>query len=424
MLAGGEAAGKDSRMSSGSDLGSDVALVARLEAIPSILASVAQLTGMRFVAVARVTDTRWVACAVRDEIGFGLGPGGELPLETTICNEIRQHGRTVVFGQASLDPQFCTHPTPKLYGFQSYLSVPIFRGDGSFFGTLCAIDPAPAKLDARVISSIELFTRLIAAQMDAEERVANSVAALRVAEETAKLRDQFIAVVGHDLRSPLQAIQLGTQLLTRARLGEPWDAQLLRMLRSCARMTDLVDNILDFARGRLGGGIPIARRLEHELEATLRQVVAEVQAVHPDVEIERNFALDVPVPCDGRRVAQLLTNLLVNAVTHGAHSGAVAVTVRGDATSFELAVHNRGEPIADEIQSKLFRPFWRSSSTAAPSGLGLGLYISAEIARAHGGSLTLESSREAGTTFTFRMPTDHVREIDADPDASPATMPG
>src|SRR5215203_467949 len=128
--------------------GEDLNAVAAIDAVPNILKVVCQTTGMGFAAVARVTDEQWIALAVRDEIGFGLEPGGELDLATTICSEIRQSREPVVIDHVSEDPCFADHPTPKMYGFQSYISVPIIFRDGRFFGTLCAIDPAPAELKA------------------------------------------------------------------------------------------------------------------------------------------------------------------------------------------------------------------------------------------------------------------------------------
>ena len=117
---------------------------------------------MGFSAVARVTENRWIACAVRDGIGFGLKPGGELPVETTICHEIRQDRQGVVIDDVAQDPIFSGHPTPALYGFQSYISLPILRQDGSFFGTLCAIDPHPAKVNTpEIIGMFKLFAELI-----------------------------------------------------------------------------------------------------------------------------------------------------------------------------------------------------------------------------------------------------------------------
>ena len=168
----------------------DIAAINRIEAVPTILKAVTHTTGMRFAAVARVTDSHWIACAVHDGIDFGLRPGGELDLQTTICNEIRQTGEPVVFGQASAHPVFAGHLTPARYGFESYISVPIVRGDGSFFGTLCALDPLPARLDdPHVLQTLELFAQLIATQLDADDRLARSDEELSASRDRAKLRE-------------------------------------------------------------------------------------------------------------------------------------------------------------------------------------------------------------------------------------------
>lgn len=113
------------------------------DAIRVILEEICRLTDMDFAAVARVTEERWIACQVLDRIEFGLEPGDELAIKTTICNDIRQCGRAVVIDHVATDIEWRTHATPMLYGFESYASFPIELADGSFFGTLCAIDPAP-----------------------------------------------------------------------------------------------------------------------------------------------------------------------------------------------------------------------------------------------------------------------------------------
>lgn len=148
----------------------DVNLVAHMPGVAAILEAVSRETGMRFATVARVSDTRWTACAVYDTINFGLRAGQDLVLETTICNDIRQHGQTVTFSHASTHPQFSKHPTPALYGFESYISVPIYRADGQFFGTLCAVDPQPRDLDEATVRVVENFARAIGAEIDAQSR--------------------------------------------------------------------------------------------------------------------------------------------------------------------------------------------------------------------------------------------------------------
>lgn len=145
----------------------DVATVAAIPEARHVLSELIRLTGMRFAAIARVTDTRWTACATYDLLDFGLKPGQDLVLESTICNEIRQNPGTVAFEQASKHPMFATHHTPALYGFESYISVPIMTPEGEFFGTLCALDPRPAVLGRATIDAVEALARIIGHQLPA-----------------------------------------------------------------------------------------------------------------------------------------------------------------------------------------------------------------------------------------------------------------
>jgi PAS domain S-box-containing protein len=147
----------------------DVRSIERLVVIPSILRAVSELTGMRFVAVARVTDLRWIACAVLDDMEFGLTPGGELEVATTLCSEIRDHKEPIVIQHACRDTIYCNHPTPKKYGIESYIAVPIVLKNGEFFGTLCAIDSRPADLSSEtILESLRLFAALVANELGNE----------------------------------------------------------------------------------------------------------------------------------------------------------------------------------------------------------------------------------------------------------------
>ena len=149
------------------DVQADIAAINRLTIVPKLLEIICHTTGMGFAAIARVTENKWVACSVRDEIEFGLVSGSELKLETTICHEIRQNGKAVIIDEVKKDEMFCNHHTPAMYGFQSYISVPIILQDGSFFGTLCAVDPKPAKLNnPETINLFKLFTELISFHLD------------------------------------------------------------------------------------------------------------------------------------------------------------------------------------------------------------------------------------------------------------------
>jgi signal transduction histidine kinase len=330
-----------------------------------MLQLICNATGLRFAAVARVTQTTWTACAVRDEIDFGLQAGGELPLKTTICDEIRSCGRAIIIDHVSEDPRFRTHLTPKLYGFQSYISVPVVRTNGEFFGTLCALDPLPAKVsDPKTVATFEVFAQLISLQLDAEERVAKSEAALLDEQQTAELREQFIAVVGHDLRTPLSSVAAGAQALGKMPLTGQAGIIVERIKRSADRMARLIENILDFARGRLGGGIPVVRHPDSQLPRMLAHVIAELSAVHPHRKVDARIDIVKPVSCDSGRLAQLLANLLSNALVHGAADEPVSVVARRDGDTFILSVNNKGKPIPAGPWSDCFNRLHTARTTS------------------------------------------------------------
>lgn len=159
---------------------SHIEAINNIPVIPKLLEVVCHITGMGFAAIARVTKDRWIAYSVLDEISFGLIPGSELKLETTICYEIMDHQKAVVIDEVATDGIYMHHHTPAMYGFQSYISMPIFRQDGSFFGTLCAIDPRPAKINTpETIMTFKLFAELISFHLDSiEKAAAKSVATL------------------------------------------------------------------------------------------------------------------------------------------------------------------------------------------------------------------------------------------------------
>jgi signal transduction histidine kinase len=387
-----------------SDFRADIDAVAGIEAVPTILKVVCRVTGMGFAAVARVTEGRWVCLAVNDEIQFGLEPGGELKVDTTLCHEIRQTREAVVIDHVARDEVYCDHPTPALYGFQSYISMPIFLKDGSFYGTLCAIDPKPAKLkNPTVIGMFELFAELIAFHLDTGRRLATAEASLLDARATSQLREQFIAVLGHDLRNPLASIAAGARHLQKTRRDGKEATILSMMVNSIGRMGALIDNVLDFARGRLGGGLTLMRGHE-PLEPVLRQVIEELQSTHPEQVVQAEIALTEPVLADRVRIGQLLSNLLGNALAYGAADAPVRIRASTEG-QFELRVCNAGDPIPPATMARLFAPFSRGEVRASQQGLGLGLYIASEIARAHGGRIDVTSSQHE-TCFVFRMPLD------------------
>ena len=152
----------DAALQTDSDLVADAIERGDDDELRAILGEICALTGMGFAAVARVTDQRWIACQVEDKIEFGLKPGDELLIKQTICDEIRDSGEAVVFDDASDDIKWSRHPVPVLYGFRSYCSFPVYRDDGTFFGTLCAIDPAPRRIsDADMVALLDAYARRV-----------------------------------------------------------------------------------------------------------------------------------------------------------------------------------------------------------------------------------------------------------------------
>lgn len=382
----------------------EIAAVRRIGIVPTILDTVCRLTGMGFSAIARVTDKRWIACDIVDNIEFGLKSGGELKLETTICDEIRQSHTPVVISDVRSDPVFCDHHTPAMYGFRSYISLPIILSDGSFFGTLCAIDPEPRDLARKEIqATFRMFADLLAFHLDAAEKLAASEGRLASEVESSELREQFIAVVGHDLRNPIAAIDAGVTMLRK--VPKPARASFIldQMQGSIQRMSALIDNILDFARGRLGGGLTLDFKVA-DVEPIVHQVVAELATSHPDRHVETTCDPGPTlVRCDTQRLGQLLSNLLGNAFTHGADDQPIAVHCVAKDGSFQLSVSNGGEEIPLDARDRLFHPFARGQGSGGREGLGLGLYIASEIAKAHAGELSVSSTAD-GTSFTFTMP--------------------
>jgi hypothetical protein len=392
---------------SAEEIARDVAAVNRLQPVPTLLEVLCETTGMRFAAVARVTEKTWTACVVKDDINFGLVAGGQLELETTLCIESKRSRQPIIIEHASTDPRYCHHHTPKLYNIESYVSVPIILASGRYFGNLCAIDPAPAKVaDPKIVAMFVRFAALIALQLEDEISRQEDQSALRSAHAANELREQFIAILGHDLRSPLQAVYSAGVLLER-KVADPALKDVAGRIRvNVKRMSSLIDDVLDFARSRLGDGLGLRLEEVQDIDAGLKAVVREFQDGQPDRRILANISVTRKVRCDLSRVQQVASNLIGNALKHGAPQSEVKVSAQADDRDWVLNVWNSGEPIAPGNLDKICEPFWRQSNSGNREGLGLGLYICSQIVRAHGGTLSVTSTPESGTSFTARLPLD------------------
>jgi signal transduction histidine kinase len=385
------------------NIAADIAQIQAISAVPTILETVAALTGLRFVCVARVTADSWTTCAVLDRLDFGLKVGDGLDVTTTICEEVRDTRSAVVIDSVADDNRYRDHHTPRIYGFQSYFSIPLFRPDGAYFGTLCGLDPAANVLSSpKVTETLKLFAQLISVQLESDRQLHEAQDALTSELASAELREQFIAVLGHDLRTPLSSIVTGADVLGMSGLSPASNKVVDRIRRSAMRIAGLVDDVVDFTRGRMGGGIAIALKPEPALQAAFEQVIAELRGAHARATIVADLAMTGSVMADAGRLAQLLSNLLKNALVHGDAAQPVRVQVRLRDGALDVIVSNHGAAIAPELVGQLFKPFWRGNSGSYDKGLGLGLFIVAEIAKSHGGDIDVLSDA-ASTTFIFSM---------------------
>lgn len=386
------------------DFQDDIAAVAGNAQVQVILETIQLVTGMGFAAVARVTDSRWITCRTVDNIAFGLLPGDELDIKTTLCHEVHQADREILIDDVATDDVWCNHLSPAQYGYRSYASVPIRRRDGSFFGTLCAIDPAPRHVtDEKVVNMFRLFARIIGEGLEMSEQLGESRADVIHERHLASMQDRFIAILAHDLRNPVSVLTSGFRMMERK--GLPADiARIATLMKgSVQRMSLLIENLLDNARKRSGAGLIIDAKPSSDLVAILRQIVDELAAVSPDQLLDARIDLPQMLVCDSDRVAQLLSNLLGNAVTYGTPGTTITLDAYVDDGALICAVTNEGTRIDAAQRDRLFMPFEQGLDRPSREGLGLGLYIASEIARGHGGTLEVDSD-DARTVFTLRIP--------------------
>lgn len=227
--------------------------------------------------------------------------------------------------------------------------------------------------------------------------------ALIAERHASALREQFIGVLGHDLRNPLSAIISGMDIISRSPLDER-QTQVSKLVQSsAARMSALIDDVLDFARRRLGDGMSLTREAVL-LGPIILQVIDELRSSQPTRRLTTDIDQPNSVECDPGRLSQLLSNLTANALVHGSSSTPVGILAYcDDDGTFVLSVSNRGDPIPEAAIARLFQPFTRDEIRPYQHGLGLGLFIAAEIAHTHGGTLQATSTLKE-TRFTFQMP--------------------
>jgi len=380
----------------------DIRTIQSIEAVPHIMKMLSDVTGLRFICVARVTEDNWTMCAVYDQVNFNLIPGDQLDIKTTFCSQVRKSTKAIVIEHAKKDDVYRQSEIPKMYGFESYFSFPIYNKNGDFFGTLCGLDPRPAVLKTdKIESQIKSFAELISRQMEVDDRLAAVETDLISEQAAAKLREQYIAILGHDLRTPLSALKMGVDFLVDHASDATSQKVLARMDNSAKRMTRLISGVMDFTHGQMGKGIQLNVKPASDLKSVLVHTVSELSGLHPDREILADIIIDGTFSCDPERISQLLSNLLINAIVHGDAAQPIKVMANIEEETLTLSVSNGGTPISADVIDKLFHPFWRNEKNKKTGGLGLGLFIASQIAEAHKGSLMVHSD-ENETVFSFK----------------------
>ncbi|WP_353718438.1 GAF domain-containing sensor histidine kinase [Dyadobacter sp. 676] len=401
----------------------DIERVKQIPIVKTVLEVICRSTGMGFATVARVTENRWVACCVQDEIGFGLQEGDELEIGTTICNEIRASGKAVVIDHVDDNDFYAGHPTPKIYGFKSYISLPIILKSGEFFGTLCAIDPKPNQLqNPRVVGMFNLFAELLAFHLDSIQLIQRSREAIQDLERQLSASNdenrQYRHISSHNLQEPLRKLRVFSDMLVNAtdRYEVEKARDLAVKIRSSAQQFSMmIKDLSDHSEPN------DARTFE---SVSLARVVADVVSqLTPQIE-RRNITLETghlpEVHAVPEQMEQLFYQLLHNAVKFAGYGQPPKIRV----SCRELALHEIDELLPEPLQmayaeirvedngigiddtqlEKVFDIFARLPTGNFGQGEGVGLAYCRKIVRNHKGTIKAEPNPGKGTTFVVMLP--------------------
>ena len=225
-------------------------------------------------------------------------------------------------------------------------------------------------------------------------------------ERVDQSRELFLATLGHDLRNPLNAIVVSSELLARSGQLDEEHTQIASHMSGFAKvMTGMIDDLLDFTRTRLGGGMPVSAR-RTDLQNLCRDVLDEFRAAHPHRPLHFESSGDTSGQWDAARLRQVVSNLVANAIQYGGDATPVEVFAKGEESDVCVTVKNHGCPISSSALPTIFDPFVRvpEGTTKHRRGVGLGLYIARQIVLAHGGTIVVASDESTGTVFTVCLP--------------------
>ncbi|MDA6070229.1 ATP-binding protein [Flavobacterium sp. AC] len=418
----------------------DIINIENITIVPNLLNVICQTTGMGFAAVARVTEDRWITCSVQDNVNFGLKPGDELKIKTTICNEIRQNPKPVIIDNVSKDPDYHDHHTPAMYKLQSYISVPIIRQDGSFFGTLCAIDPKPNSLKEFKISEMfNLFAELISFHLTAVEQSAENKLILKekthLLEKTVDEKkgiekkliqknislekmnselEAFNYISSHDLQEPLRKIQLFTDTIEReeaCNLSEKGKAAFHKIKSSAFRMQNLINDLLIYSKTKFDDRKFELKDLNVIAKDVIEDLTNEFENKNVTFDIQELGKLSV-IEFQFR---QLLYNLINNSLKFASPDRNLIITVSAKITNGELeklspltkyykiTIADNGIGFDPSYSDKIFGLF-QALHTKPLKSTGIGLTIVKRIVENHNGFIKAEGILNQGAKFEIFIP--------------------
>jgi signal transduction histidine kinase len=406
------------------DLHNDIEKVNQIPIVSSMLEVICQTTGLGFAAIARVTENRWIACSVRDEISFGLPVGGELKIETTLCNEVRSGGLTVVIDHVSEDATYCNHHTPKMYGFQSYISVPIMLKDGSFFGTLCAIDPKPAQLNnPKTIGLFTLFADLISFHLQSIDQMQQSADTIkqlkRRVKETTDENQQYRFISSHNLAEPLRKLRLYSSKLAEVTRNEDVsEAKALasKINASAQRFNMMLKDISAYSS--------LTEQEAFYEQVDLNKIYAGVYAQLEQTILQQHINIKAdPLPIISGvefQIEQLFFHLIFNAIKFSRTDTPPSINISAqhlkgkdvkhlfDADEgkqyVQIDFQDNGVGIEESQLDTIFHIFSKFTYEPTEHGYGIGLAYCRKIVRLHGGFIAVKSARNEGSTFSVILP--------------------
>ncbi len=395
----------------------DIEDIQSLSIIPTILDVICESTQMGFAAIARVTEDTWITCGVLDKLSFGLSVGDELDISTTFCNQVRKTDQIVVIDHVDTDNTYVNHPIPKQYGFQSYISVPIIKKNGEFFGTLCALDLKPNKVNnAKVIDMFNMFSGLISSHLDVVKTMNSQVDLIKKKEDEL---ENYSFITSHDLQEPLRKIQFLTDLLEHnetRNLSKKGKKLFNSIKTSATRMRNIVNDLLKYSQNA-----PNPNLLE---DVKMHKLILRVEFRLIEIFKQNNSKLIIndlgKLPVLPLQMEQLFFNLFSNSLKFKHPERDLVITINStiasganfnvekllkDVEYCEIEVTDNGIGFDPIYSEKIFKMFQYLKHSEDNKSTGMGLAIAKRIAHNHEGEIIATSIPYVSTTIKIYIPT-------------------